>query len=43
MPRKYEGLNVESDFEGQFPWKSHRIDVGGGIRRQTRSFGEMWR
>jgi haloalkane dehalogenase len=33
MPRIYKGLNVESDFEGQFPWQSHRIDVGDGIRQ----------
>jgi pimeloyl-ACP methyl ester carboxylesterase len=33
MSRVYEGLNLESDFQGQFPWRSHRIDVGGGIRQ----------
>ena len=33
VSRIYEGLDVESDFHGQFPWKSQRVDVGGGIRQ----------
>jgi haloalkane dehalogenase len=33
MPRTYAGLNVESDFQGQFPWRSRRIDVGGGVHQ----------
>ncbi len=30
--RVYKALDVESDFHGQFPWKSLRVGVGGGIR-----------
>lgn len=33
MPRLYARLNIESDFQGRYPWQSHRIDVGGGIRQ----------
>jgi hypothetical protein len=33
MARVYEGLDVSSDFGGRFPWKSHRADVGNGIRQ----------
>jgi haloalkane dehalogenase len=33
MSRIYVRLDVESDFQGQFPWKSHRVDLGGGIRQ----------
>lgn len=34
MPtRVYDGLDVASDFGGEFPWKSRRIDVGGGVQQ----------
>ena len=33
MPRVYVGLDVESDFRGQFPWKSHRIEVSDGVHQ----------
>ncbi|MBI2077566.1 MAG: alpha/beta fold hydrolase, partial [Euryarchaeota archaeon] len=32
MARVYTGLDVEGDFEGRFPWRSQRLDVGGGVK-----------
>jgi len=31
--RIYRGLDVWSTFDGQFPWRSHVIDVGGGMHQ----------
>lgn len=33
MRRVYTGLDVNSDFEGRFPWSSRFVDVGGGVRQ----------
>lgn len=33
MVRVYRGLDVQSDFGGLFPWKSHAVEVGDGVRQ----------
>ena len=33
MSRIYHGPDVESDFHGQFPWKSQYVDISDGIRQ----------